>query len=515
MIELLIVVGIIGVLAAIVVAAVNPRRNLRQARDAERQTTQESVKKAFEKYVVDNSARAPGMYPGENASYRLPTSQASALPICREGYQPESTTSPVCIPVSMIVSSTGALARMPRDIMERCPQFTGFAAWKNQNRIVIESLHYGKFTGDRVTCSTACPTAGVYNSQVCTSVPAYCGNAVVDAGEQCDDGGTANGDGCSSTCQNESVCGDGNVDGSEACDDGDIDDGDGCSASCSIEDGFGCYDNPSICSNCYDSVCTFNDEQNGICTNGGEDCAEQYCYDNYCSGVEMGSACMDYGQDCQDSDDDFCSNYELMNVGYDECENSCDGGWCSPYELQNDLCQEDGYECQYYGQRCYDNNCTPFEEQGYCQGYRQDCEYSPGDNYCTNFEYLAGDQSGEDCNYEDNCFAGWCSAYKRHNGLCQGPGEDCEYEVDCGDGSCSYYEGPEQSASCVAAGRDCDNECDNGWCSDYEKDNGMCGGVGQECENSCYSSVCSNYEERFGLCQAPGQDCCTQLGQCL
>lgn len=32
---------------------------------------------------------------------------------------------------------------------------------------------------------------------------AVCGNGIVEAGEQCDDGNTVNGDGCSSTCQNE------------------------------------------------------------------------------------------------------------------------------------------------------------------------------------------------------------------------------------------------------------------------------------------------------------------------
>lgn len=33
--------------------------------------------------------------------------------------------------------------------------------------------------------------------------PSICGNSTVEGGEQCDDGNTANGDGCSSTCQNE------------------------------------------------------------------------------------------------------------------------------------------------------------------------------------------------------------------------------------------------------------------------------------------------------------------------
>ena len=44
-----------------------------------------------------------------------------------------------------------------------------------------------------------------------------CGNNTVESGEQCDDGNTANGDGCSSTCQTEAapVCGDAACNGTE------------------------------------------------------------------------------------------------------------------------------------------------------------------------------------------------------------------------------------------------------------------------------------------------------------
>jgi len=66
-----------------------------------------------------------------------------------------------------------------------------------------------------------------------------CGDGTVNTGEQCDDGNTSNGDGCSSTCQKESTpstCGDGNVDvATETCDDGNTVSGDGCSATCQIE----------------------------------------------------------------------------------------------------------------------------------------------------------------------------------------------------------------------------------------------------------------------------------------
>lgn len=52
--------------------------------------------------------------------------------------------------------------------------------------------------------------------------------------EQCDDGNTAGGDGCSATCQIEK-CGNGTLDVGEECDDGNTVDGDGCSKLCKSE----------------------------------------------------------------------------------------------------------------------------------------------------------------------------------------------------------------------------------------------------------------------------------------
>ena len=64
---------------------------------------------------------------------------------------------------------------------------------------------------------------------------AVCGNGVVEEGEQCDDGNTVDGDGCSSTCQIEACCGNGILEPGEECDDGNNTSGDGCSADCHLE----------------------------------------------------------------------------------------------------------------------------------------------------------------------------------------------------------------------------------------------------------------------------------------
>ena len=114
-----------------------------------------------------------------------------------------------------------------------------------------------------------------------------CGNAYVQlsCAENCDDGNTADGDGCSNICQIEggwtctnppetargfslpsvcvltptptpeptatpvaAICGDGLVeDPPEECDDGNILDGDGCDSDCIIEAGYLCQGEPSVC----------------------------------------------------------------------------------------------------------------------------------------------------------------------------------------------------------------------------------------------------------------------------
>ncbi len=77
-------------------------------------------------------------------------------------------------------------------------------------------------------CSSACRKE---------TPPPNCGNNVVDPEEECDDGNTTSGDGCSSTCKNEPPpnCGNNTLDQGEECDDGNTTSGDGCSSTCKNE----------------------------------------------------------------------------------------------------------------------------------------------------------------------------------------------------------------------------------------------------------------------------------------
>jgi len=59
LIELLIVIGIIAVLAAIIYVAIDPVRRLEEARDAERWSSVNSILNAVLKYAVDNGELPP------------------------------------------------------------------------------------------------------------------------------------------------------------------------------------------------------------------------------------------------------------------------------------------------------------------------------------------------------------------------------------------------------------------------------------------------------------------------
>ena len=110
-------------------------------------------------------------------------------------------------------------------------------------------------TGSTATTSTGGPasstgTDGLTTATASTSGtsgtsggPIECGNGVVEADEECDDGNLVDGDGCESSCQIGAVlCGNDVIDPGETCDDGNNAPEDGCGASCTSECGFLCLE---------------------------------------------------------------------------------------------------------------------------------------------------------------------------------------------------------------------------------------------------------------------------------
>jgi fibro-slime domain-containing protein len=116
-------------------------------------------------------------------------------------------------------------------------------------------------------------------------VPTGCGDGIAVSPEQCDDGNTFAGDGCSPTCKVEigykcsgspsvctpTVCGDGKTEGAERCDDGNTMPFDGCSEDCQIEPD---CSGGSCTSKCGDGLVVPPEQCDDGNTNAGDGCSK-------------------------------------------------------------------------------------------------------------------------------------------------------------------------------------------------------------------------------------------------
>ncbi len=131
----------------------------------------------------------------------------------------------------------------------------------------------------------------------------------------------------------QDVCGDSFLDGGEECDDGNTTAGDGCSASCEIEAGYECTEVPSLCVTvCGDGVVAGAEE----CDDGGDnsDTEPDACRTD-CTAASCGDGVVDTDEECDDGndvDDDDCSNECVdQSGGADggDGDGDGDGGGCS------------------------------------------------------------------------------------------------------------------------------------------------------------------------------------------
>lgn len=183
-----------------------------------------------------------------------------------------------------------------------------------------------------------------------------CGNGVVEGSEVCDDGNTADNDGCSATCRSDETCGNGVVDDAteETCDDGDLLGGDGCSADCKsdetcgngvvdlakgetcddgdLQSGDGCSANCQSNEACGNSIQDVNEECDGGTAGTAEcdvNCTTAFCGDGTVNGLR--------GEQCEDgngSNNDGCVNCRnaicgdgFVRFGVEQCDGGpgCNG----------------------------------------------------------------------------------------------------------------------------------------------------------------------------------------------
>jgi hypothetical protein len=261
-------------------------------------------------------------------------------------------------------------------------------------------------------CVDACSTCG---DPTC---PDFCGNLVTEAGngEICDGDDDA---ACVLECQGDCtcpVCGDGDIEGSEECDDGNTADGDCCSSTCTFEaPGASCGDasdtvcaNPDTCDGA--GTCDSNDEAPGTaCGDASDtDCTNPDTCDG--SGAceindeAPGTACGD-GSDTECANPDTCDGAGTCDSNDEAPGTAC--GDSSDTECANpDTCDGagtcDGND-EAPGTACGDSGDTVCTDPDTCDGAggcepNHEVDATPCDdtNVCTaNDACLAGVCGGE------------------------------------------------------------------------------------------------------------------------
>ena len=337
-----------------------------------------------------------------------------------------------------------------------------------------------------------------------------CGNGVTDAGEECDDGNTSSGDGCSSTCQLEDggggECGDGFCDPNE--------DAESCPGDCANGGG----------GECGDGFCDPNEDAEscpGDCGVGGGECVDgndaQFCAGTYglqpeqydvcwlafcdangeCGPLETG---LFDGGDCVNPDDPdatICLN-GLCVVGAGGGE--CGDGFCDPDAEDIDSCPAD---CDVdvdgdgvpASQDCDDNDANKFPgNTEVCDGVDNNCDGTVDEGGVCGGGAVCGNgivEPGEEC--DDNnldsgdgcssvCVVEFCGDGIQQGGL----GEECDdgNKLD-GDGcsaACQLTEYPFGRADCSGTGQ----------CIDILSDANNCGTCGNVCTVSlCVGGICA------------------------
>jgi cysteine-rich repeat protein len=258
-----------------------------------------------------------------------------------------------------------------------------------------------------------------------------CGNMVIEAGEDCDDGNQVDTDACTNVCAS-AACGDAIVhEGAEECDDGNADPFDMCTNECLLPvcgDGVvqgleqcdaGPDNGPGLAckGDCTTNVCGDADIGPGESCDDGNQVDDDLC-NNACVLTSCGDGITQMGEDCDDANVD----------NTDACTNACTAASCGDEFVQM------GEECDLGGANSPNGDCTT------------DCGFAVcGDGFI------------------------WAGQEECDDGLDNGPGQSCK--GDCTANFCGDED--------VGPGEQCDNgEVNNG--------------PGLECTSNCQNNICGD-----------------------
>lgn len=338
--------------------------------------------------------------------------------------------------------------------------------------------------------------------------PRRCGNKIVEAGEECDDGNTNDNDACLSNCK-RATCGDAKLwIGQEECDDGNISSQDGCVAGCKLAkcgDGFVQTDKEE----CDDggpkgaskigffclSNCRLNTCGDGEAGGPGEGCDDgnnvnsDKCT-NECRKPECGNGIVDDEEECDDGN---------LDNG-DSCLNNCKKAKCGDGFVQRgeETCDDGNASNQ---DECLNSCELPYCGDGYVRSGVEECDDRNEDDHddCRNNCRLA--RCGDGVLHDEGGGKERCDDGNQSNlDLCL---NDCQ-ENSCGDG---IPGGESEQCDPYGGSKDCSESCTLSSCGDAKLqepeqcDEGAKDNAGS-CTQNCREAICGD-----GFIQEGAEEC--------
>ncbi|MBI1816313.1 MAG: DUF4215 domain-containing protein [Deltaproteobacteria bacterium] len=278
------------------------------------------------------------------------------------------------------------------------------------------------------------------------------------------------------------ACGDGTVDPSEQCDDGNTVDGDGCSATCQIETCYRCTGAPSACTPNDGAAC-----DDGLFCNGADTCSGGSCsvhgVDPCAAGAECNNVCDEAHDSCHVMAGTACT--DDGNVCTDD---QCDGAGACGHAANTASC-DDGVFCN-GADTCSGGACTVHAGDPCAAGAECNnaCNESAGN--CHVAANTACTNDGNPCS-RDVCDGGGACAHPAGNAgaTCRTAAAECDAAEVC-DGThtaCPADAAKPNGTACAGTNHNtCLNACQAGSCvPDFRT--ACCGNgvleAGEQCED--------------------------------